>query len=239
MKLQVWQVHTPVSTQPSKPPGYLVQHYVKTGASRLVIPASAWSNSGPVFQDVIGRALPHLGAFGDLSTVEQAVAMIDEEMCINCGKCYMTCNDSGYQVRTLRRSGCQEARFLQLLSQKTVLCGQVYDSDQACHRGPPAVAPHPRSVSLGRGKPRLTVTVPPFLTWYCFNTRSSPTDDTREGRFQPKRESHPIMDSRKHCGSIPGAGPSPPHVAISLKGHDPFCQEKSLPRPLSTGLQPH
>lgn len=155
--------------------------------------------------------------------------MIDEEMCINCGKCYMTCNDSGYQVRTLRRSGCQEARFLQLLSQKTVLCGQVYDSDQACHRGPPAVAPHPRSVSLGRGKPRLTVTVPPFLTWYCFNTRSSPTDDTREGRFQPKRESHPIMDSRKHCDSIPGAGPSPPHVAVSLKGHDPFCQEKSPP----------
>ncbi|XP_053771780.1 dihydropyrimidine dehydrogenase [NADP(+)] isoform X2 [Desmodus rotundus] len=52
----------------------------------------------PTIKDVIGRALPHLGAFGDLSTVEQAVAMIDEEMCINCGKCYMTCNDSGYQA---------------------------------------------------------------------------------------------------------------------------------------------
>ncbi|KAG8013851.1 Dihydropyrimidine dehydrogenase [NADP(+)] [Nibea albiflora] len=25
-------------------------------------------------------------------------ALIDEEMCINCGKCYMTCNDSGYQA---------------------------------------------------------------------------------------------------------------------------------------------
>lgn len=53
-----------------------------------------------VFQDVIGKTLQHLGAFGDLSTVEQVVATIDEEMCINCGKCYMTCNDSGYQVRT-------------------------------------------------------------------------------------------------------------------------------------------
>lgn len=28
----------------------------------------------------------------------QVQALIDEEMCINCGKCYMTCNDSGYQV---------------------------------------------------------------------------------------------------------------------------------------------
>uniref|UniRef100_A0A3Q2VX81 Dihydropyrimidine dehydrogenase [NADP(+)] n=1 Tax=Haplochromis burtoni TaxID=8153 RepID=A0A3Q2VX81_HAPBU len=27
-------------------------------------------------------------------------ALIDEEMCINCGKCYMTCNDSGYQAIT-------------------------------------------------------------------------------------------------------------------------------------------
>lgn len=26
------------------------------------------------------------------------MALIDEEMCINCGKCYMTCNDSGYQA---------------------------------------------------------------------------------------------------------------------------------------------
>uniref|UniRef100_A0AAQ5Y387 Dihydropyrimidine dehydrogenase [NADP(+)] n=1 Tax=Amphiprion ocellaris TaxID=80972 RepID=A0AAQ5Y387_AMPOC len=28
----------------------------------------------------------------------QVQALIDEEMCINCGKCYMTCNDSGYQA---------------------------------------------------------------------------------------------------------------------------------------------
>ncbi|XP_016060036.1 PREDICTED: dihydropyrimidine dehydrogenase [NADP(+)] [Miniopterus natalensis] len=52
----------------------------------------------PTIKDVIGKTLQHLGAFGDLSTVEQVVATIDEEMCINCGKCYMTCNDSGYQA---------------------------------------------------------------------------------------------------------------------------------------------
>ncbi|XP_045147841.1 dihydropyrimidine dehydrogenase [NADP(+)] isoform X1 [Echinops telfairi] len=52
----------------------------------------------PAIKDVIGKALKYLGAYGELSNIEQVVAMIDEEMCINCGKCYMTCNDSGYQA---------------------------------------------------------------------------------------------------------------------------------------------
>ncbi|XP_077981130.1 dihydropyrimidine dehydrogenase [NADP(+)]-like [Glandiceps talaboti] len=51
-------------------------------------------------QDMVGRALPTIGAYGKLDNKQQAVALIDEEMCINCGKCYMTCNDSGYQAIT-------------------------------------------------------------------------------------------------------------------------------------------
>lgn len=52
----------------------------------------------PAIKDVIGKSLQYLGTFGELSVMEQVVALIDEEMCINCGKCYMTCNDSGYQA---------------------------------------------------------------------------------------------------------------------------------------------
>lgn len=52
----------------------------------------------PSVKDVIGKALQYLGTYGELSNIEQVVAVIDEEMCINCGKCYMTCNDSGYQA---------------------------------------------------------------------------------------------------------------------------------------------
>uniref|UniRef100_UPI001939D4E7 dihydropyrimidine dehydrogenase [NADP(+)]-like n=1 Tax=Styela clava TaxID=7725 RepID=UPI001939D4E7 len=48
--------------------------------------------------DVIGAALPMIGAYNDLNNKEQVVAVIDPEMCINCGKCYMACNDSGYQA---------------------------------------------------------------------------------------------------------------------------------------------
>ncbi|EDL82060.1 rCG28563 [Rattus norvegicus] len=52
----------------------------------------------PAIKDVIGKSLQYLGTFGELNVMEQVVALIDEEMCINCGKCYMTCNDSGYQA---------------------------------------------------------------------------------------------------------------------------------------------
>ncbi|XP_053486342.1 dihydropyrimidine dehydrogenase a, tandem duplicate 1 isoform X1 [Ictalurus furcatus] len=54
----------------------------------------------PAVKDVIARALRHIGAYQELNNQEQVQALIDEEMCINCGKCYMTCNDSGYQAIT-------------------------------------------------------------------------------------------------------------------------------------------
>eukprot|EP00039_Didymoeca_costata_P011338 m.158470 g.158470 ORF g.158470 m.158470 type:complete len:1082 (-) comp15137_c0_seq4:107-3352(-) len=52
----------------------------------------------PSIADVIGIAVPSIGQWHELSQEEQAVAVIDPDMCINCGKCYMTCNDSGYQA---------------------------------------------------------------------------------------------------------------------------------------------
>uniref|UniRef100_A0A671UTR8 Dihydropyrimidine dehydrogenase [NADP(+)] n=1 Tax=Sparus aurata TaxID=8175 RepID=A0A671UTR8_SPAAU len=52
----------------------------------------------PAVKDVIARALRYIGAYQELNNMEQVQALIDEEMCINCGKCYMTCNDSGYQA---------------------------------------------------------------------------------------------------------------------------------------------
>lgn len=48
----------------------------------------------------IGTALPHIGAWNDLDGNQQVVAVVDEELCINCGKCYLTCNDTAYQAIT-------------------------------------------------------------------------------------------------------------------------------------------
>lgn len=52
----------------------------------------------PSLEDLVGLALPMVGTYGELDNRQQKVALIDEDMCINCGKCYMTCNDSGYQA---------------------------------------------------------------------------------------------------------------------------------------------
>ncbi|EDW77983.2 uncharacterized protein Dwil_GK24771 [Drosophila willistoni] len=47
-----------------------------------------------------GAALKHIGSFKALDVKQQQVALINEDLCINCGKCYMTCCDAGYQAIT-------------------------------------------------------------------------------------------------------------------------------------------
>lgn len=65
-----------------------------------VRPAYKPSRPIPTVQDMIGYALPHIKNHRELNTKEPAVAVICDDMCINCGKCYMVCNDSGYQAIT-------------------------------------------------------------------------------------------------------------------------------------------
>lgn len=77
----------------------------------------------PTVEDVIGKALIHISSFKELDNKKQVIALIDDvreiinynyssniktypvhncssfqDMCINCGKCYMACADSGYQA---------------------------------------------------------------------------------------------------------------------------------------------
>lgn len=55
-------------------------------------------NPPPSVKDIIGLSLPYIGTYKKLDNVKQVVALIDDDLCINCGKCYMACNDSGYQA---------------------------------------------------------------------------------------------------------------------------------------------
>ncbi|XP_017042132.1 dihydropyrimidine dehydrogenase [NADP(+)] [Drosophila ficusphila] len=55
-------------------------------------------NPAPRIKDLIGAALDRIGPYNKLDNKQQKVALIDDDMCINCGKCYMTCADSGYQA---------------------------------------------------------------------------------------------------------------------------------------------
>lgn len=50
--------------------------------------------------DMVGDRVSQVRQHSDLSRKEQVVAVIMEELCIQCGKCYMTCNDNAYQAIT-------------------------------------------------------------------------------------------------------------------------------------------
>eukprot|EP01112_Ceratiomyxa_fruticulosa_P008541 TRINITY_DN2215_c0_g1_i7.p1 TRINITY_DN2215_c0_g1~~TRINITY_DN2215_c0_g1_i7.p1 ORF type:complete len:1034 (-),score=228.67 TRINITY_DN2215_c0_g1_i7:141-3242(-) len=56
------------------------------------------ANKIPNVLDQVGRAVSRIGEYNRLNNQEQVVALVNEELCVNCGKCYMTCNDSGYQA---------------------------------------------------------------------------------------------------------------------------------------------
>jgi len=61
-------------------------------------PANKQRMMTPAVEAVIGKALDRIGTYNDLDNKQHVIALIDPEMCINCGKCYMTCNDTGYQA---------------------------------------------------------------------------------------------------------------------------------------------
>lgn len=62
------------------------------------LPKPVVSGSVPTIKDQIGRAVDRIGTYTEMSNTEQVVALVDEELCVNCGKCYLVCNDSGYQA---------------------------------------------------------------------------------------------------------------------------------------------
>ncbi|XP_050561121.1 dihydropyrimidine dehydrogenase [NADP(+)] [Spodoptera frugiperda] len=72
-----------------------VQSYVANGVANGHEEAKG---SVPRIKDVLGEALPRVGTYKHLDNTKQVVALIDDDMCINCGKCYMACADSGYQA---------------------------------------------------------------------------------------------------------------------------------------------
>lgn len=71
-------------------------------AQATLTPAAALASatSPPTVGQVIGSAVTRIGAWHELSQEEHVVAKIDPAMCINCGACYTSCNDAGYQSIT-------------------------------------------------------------------------------------------------------------------------------------------
>lgn len=53
----------------------------------------------PTLKDIRGTGSHFFNDINKMSK-EQKFPVINDDLCVNCGKCYMTCLDSGYQAIT-------------------------------------------------------------------------------------------------------------------------------------------
>jgi dihydropyrimidine dehydrogenase (NADP+) len=54
----------------------------------------------PSLRELIGTNNKYISNNSDMDPTAQKFPFIDEDLCVNCGKCYLTCLDSGYQAIT-------------------------------------------------------------------------------------------------------------------------------------------
>jgi dihydropyrimidine dehydrogenase (NAD+) subunit PreA len=54
--------------------------------------------------DLVGRAVPRIGAWGELDLTYAVKARIDAATCIHCNLCYRACEDGAHQAIRLERS---------------------------------------------------------------------------------------------------------------------------------------
>ncbi len=69
-------------------------------------------------EEIVGKALPNLVDHNSLSRNHKVVSRVDEDRCINCGRCYIACNDGGHQAITM-----SEDRVPQIDEEECVGCG--------------------------------------------------------------------------------------------------------------------
>lgn len=48
--------------------------------------------------DYIGNSVGHFSDITKMDWTKQVVPELNDQACVNCGKCYFTCLDSGYQA---------------------------------------------------------------------------------------------------------------------------------------------
>lgn len=53
----------------------------------------------PTLKTILGTGSKHFEHITHMSK-EQKFPIVSDDLCVNCGKCYMTCLDSGYQAIT-------------------------------------------------------------------------------------------------------------------------------------------
>jgi dihydropyrimidine dehydrogenase (NAD+) subunit PreA len=93
-----------------------VMHYGYRIVQQLIDGLTGWMRQRGFTQisDFQGRSVGRIRDWGDLDLNYKVVAEIDPTKCINCGLCYIACEDGCHQ--SIRKTPMPEAEFLQRLS---------------------------------------------------------------------------------------------------------------------------
>lgn len=166
--LSLWDHQQPPTVQPPLQTGTLPQFgpYLekrwKIEASDLVdidltLPsaeAPPVPSPVPSVNSIIGKALRHVSTYTKLDNTAQKVAVVNDDMCINCGKCMMTCNDSGYQA--IRFDPKTHQPFITDDCTGCTLCVSVCPIPD-CITMVPRQTPHAPKRGIPLGQPQLPV----------------------------------------------------------------------------------
>jgi dihydropyrimidine dehydrogenase (NAD+) subunit PreA len=71
--------------------------------------------------DLVGKAVPKFSDWGNLDLNYQVVARINNDVCINCNKCHIACEDTSHQCIDMLKDG-QGKSFLQVREEDCVGC---------------------------------------------------------------------------------------------------------------------
>lgn len=78
------------------PPADLI-YRAQQGDSQVTFTDADFSKI-PTIRDLLRSRIKHFSGMMSMDYTAQVVADINLDSCVNCGKCYMTCFDSGYQA---------------------------------------------------------------------------------------------------------------------------------------------
>lgn len=63
--------------------------------------------------NLVGRSVPRYGSWGDLDLNYKVVARINQDKCIHCNKCYVSCDDASHQsILKIKKEGVKKDTFI-------------------------------------------------------------------------------------------------------------------------------
>ena len=73
--------------------------------------------------DIVGRATPNVTDWQYLNLNYVTKAVIDQDLCIKCGRCHIACEDTSHQAITKEKDG---TRHFEVMDDECVGCNLCY-----------------------------------------------------------------------------------------------------------------